>query len=255
MPHKATRRLLDIDVNEISLVDKAANEKKFFIIKRDAKEEAMDKEVKTVVEKDATEDVAEEKKEPKTTESEPDNVVEKAMDKVTGLIEGIVAKAENSSSEENSEESSEESSEEISDETSDETSGESSDEPETDQVTKTLEALHVAIGTAKRLTPDRTDKLNEVADLLKQVVGEISPSEEVAKSVKSDNGVEQIVKSISTLTETIKAQFEKVESTTKELSDRVGTIEETRKASTSLEDEAETDSKKPVEKSLWKGIL
>jgi hypothetical protein len=268
----ARREFVDLDVEEVSIVDKAANEEEFVVIKSLNQEESDMAEEKEKVIK--TEDAnAESSADGQTqvddkAESVPvevaksnDEAIAQAAQKVVDLVSSIVTKNDDAGSEAGEPEAEETTTEKSEDEPAAEETPAPEGDTTTEETTKqfgadeVLDTIQEAIAKAKGLTPENTGALATIAKDLQGIVDKLTAStpvktEKAAEDAPPATDFAPILKGITELADLVKDSVK----VTKGLADRVDAIENTRAAPTSEGAEA-TDTEEKTEKSFWGSIL
>lgn len=283
MGNEAKREFLGLDVNEVSLVDSAANEEEFVVLKSLSQEDEMADEKNTEnvkdenISKSETANNNEVEKVSIDVEKATNKEVAKVMDKVTELVDNI-AKAANVKKEEEvkkekttrevfkeqleangtSEENVKKALEKFDDvEKKQEkqivpcpgaTAVQKPKEEEVKKASDPLDMITEAIQKAKSLTPERQDIIQKAAEALQSLHDEISGVDaDVKKATNKICTEKQNDSDDPTVTKTLEDIAKSISSVVevqKQLTEKVENIEKERMPSNSLTDEAEaTDSK------------
>jgi hypothetical protein len=265
MGNKPKQRFIELEVGEVSIVDRPANECEFVVIKN------LDKEVGTMINEDVKKDANENdgvQTSPEMVAVEiaksTDEAVAKAMEQVTTLISDIskAVGAKSAVTDTPPEKRNDAVAAPTEVPAQKETVNEEPNDAETEKSFETaLGALSMIIEKAKRFTPKREATLKEALEKLASLAKElgmedvpVGESPNVTPPAGATYGASSIAKAI----EGIKAQFEtmvtEVQQTTKSLGDRLEKIEKVRMPSNSVENAGGTDTQE-TKKSFWSGIL
>lgn len=277
MGNEAKQRFVDLVVDEVSLVDSPANEQMFAVIKNLTKEiDEMGSETKTNVENTDVEKISVD------VEKSNDIAVAKAMEQVTNMISNI-SKAVGSINPQNSKTSEKESEEKESpnveknkDEAvkkeSKEKESKSTSETQTDveknedeeATEKALTALFSAVEKAKRFTPKREAAFKAALSALTNLAKELgmmeipvgaSPSTSTPKGTQFGASSISTSKALKEMAAKIETAIEEIQSTQKNIGERIESIEKAKRPSNSVSGDGGTDSEVPVTKNFWAGVL
>jgi hypothetical protein len=273
------REFLDLEVEEVSLVDKAANEQVFVVIKSLNQEDDMaDTEVKKTEKQDESVDEGTAQQEKIETVEKvavgeiktDDTDVAKVLKEVTTLVESIAGKVNEHTHEQKTEVAKAKTEDEVAEgetaEVKKDDAGETAEdgkekvekaaEPVLDSLA-VIDAIQKALTQAQTFTPQRAEKLLDVAKQLQAVVdgitGTVASQPESAPPQKTgnDEAISNITKSLNNLIDLVKGQVE----VNKSLGDRIEKIEKVKNPSTSLEDDGDTVTEEKTQKSFWSGVL
>jgi DNA repair exonuclease SbcCD ATPase subunit len=279
---------IDLTVNEISLVDKPANQKEFTVIKcLTTEDNEMSEESTKKTDSEETKDKGIEKVSTEVPETDNEDA-KKVLNSINQLVNGIKKKLEeqidtkkedkeeevkkeenpmrsffldtlkkNGAKEEEIVKSLKEFDEkfnkkEVKKEES-EAKKEDKGEIDSDAI---INGLSDIVQKAKTFTPKRQQALKQAIEKLSQLAQELSnPGQAPSDSKFGDSGVkkEDIEKSIGTYFNPIKESLEKVLEVTKSLAERVEKIEKIKPDSKSIGDD-QTDSKVKKDTNIWSGL-
>jgi hypothetical protein len=259
---------LTLKVDEIAVVDDAANLKEFAVIKSKTTQEgdekmAQEKDVKKETNEEV--EVKDGNTSAENTESKDDSV-QKASVNVDELVAQVVKSLEEKQEakpEEDKEVEKKEDKEEDSDsgeEIEAKKTEDDKEEPEVDEeaeTTKMLDTLLSSIQKAKSLTPSRVKTLKQVSELLNGFLTEVESGEDKKVSKSNDDKEEEKPKPKVDLGEIKKLLEEKigeVVEATKALDTRIEEIEKTRVPSASLNDGADTETVEKKDSNFWSGV-
>ena len=267
MQKKATRRFVQLDTEEVSLVDNPANEVTFLVTKN---QEMIDMSQKN----DAKEDT----RVSLDVDGAENSAVAKAIGHVNEIVERIAAIAKSKSEEKDEATDSKEDVSKAAIPSNAKEDAKSDDKEEDIEEEKkeckksqdisvdennlplTMQNLVEAVNKAAAFTPSRIEQLQSAYETLKLVLESVAPnaspknlapvvekhpnpspvSELTRKSVDGNKEFLDVLKSLS-------EQLEKIDN-------RVSSIEKARNASNSVDDEGITDTQK-AKQSMWTGVL
>lgn len=290
---KQPRRILDVDVNEVSLVDRAANLRRFLVIKRREEEEVMgafktddvekkkqmeeEEEKKKAKEEEEAKEKAKAKEEEEAKEKakakEEEEAKEKAMNPkaIAGMLRGLKGAPKEAVSqvvdwlEAQKAAKQEEEDEYPSPKAKAKKSVDGDVEPAVQMFDDgTIVVKGQPVYKGKKFTASRTNAIKDVTMTLLKLIGEVDPEtmksiEEALKALPRDPKWTPAIQATGTSGAKKAAEEEEdkekkdLKKQVAELTKRLESIEETRKASTALEGD-DTD-KKDVKKGLWDGVL
>lgn len=226
--------LTNIELDEISLVDRAANNMKFAVIKRKQEDPNMaDKNNKAEIVEKQEERVDEIVDTEKSTEEKPkakvEEVVEKAEEKVTEKEE---AKAEIDVEKKNE-----------------------------DKESEMINMFIALFEKAKAVTPKREAAIRAIAEQAASLLGEIETpkieeeiiEEPVVEKQEDSEEESEISKALDAVTKNINDKFEQIIKSNDELNKRVEKLENIRMPSNKLDTETDNNIKKQNE-SKWSGL-
>ncbi len=125
-----------------------------------------------------------------------------------------------------------------------------------EMVTKSLADLFSDVSKGKKMTPKREEQMKSALTTLTSLLEDMTSAAATPAADDVSGGMTSLTKSIQELAGKVTTALGGIQETTKKLEERVEGVEKARLPSTSLSDDETADgAAKPVEKSLWSGVL